>query len=252
MLEKIKEGKENAEWTTEFFSGLKYPELKVDLELVSQRDGKIISNKGGEVSIDDYKQNLEEELRDYSTAKFGKFQGREIMVGALARLSFNKNNKYKIDFSNPFHNNLAQAVEIFEFIKEAEEIIEKLLAGEIDTTIAKQSENATLKGTGAVEAPRGGLYHEIHLDEKGIVIYANIITPTVQNLTSIEKSAQALLNQTEDLKKKEKEKLLNMLVRAYDPCMSCATHALPGSLPLEVRILDSAGQLVERLSQGLD
>jgi len=51
------------------------------------------------------------------------------------------------------------------------------------------------------------------------------------------------------------EGLLNMVemaFRAYDPCMSCATHALPGSLPLEVRILDSAGQLVQRLSQGLN
>lgn len=231
LLGKIKKTRENAEWAVEFFSGLKYPELKVDLELVSQKDGKIVSNKGGEVSIDDYKQNLEEELRDYSTAKFGKFQGREIMVGALARLSFNKNNNYKIDFSNPFHNNLAQAIEIFEFTKQAEEIIKKLLAGETDATIAKPSENATLKGIGAVEAPRGGLYHEIHLDpaslgasEKGIVAYANIITPTVQNLTSIEKSAQTLINQTESLKKKEKEKLLNMLVRAYDPCITCSVH----------------------------
>jgi coenzyme F420-reducing hydrogenase alpha subunit len=224
LLEKIKETEKEAEWAVKLFSNLKYPKLKVDLELVFQKDGKIVSNRGTSVAIEEYKQNLEEELRDYSTAKFGKFQGREIMVGALARLSFDKNNDYKLDFNNPFHNNLAQAIEILEFTKQAEKIIERLLNIEMDAMIIKPSENAIRQGIGAVEAPRGGLYHEIHLDEKGIVTYANIITPTVQNLTSIEKSAQALINQTESLKKKEKEKLLNMLVRSYDPCITCSVH----------------------------
>jgi coenzyme F420-reducing hydrogenase alpha subunit len=75
-----------------------------------------------------------------------------------------------------------------------------------------------------VEAPRGGLYHEIHLNSEGIITYANIITPTVQNLTSIEKSANALLGQTKHLTNKEREKLLNMLIRAYDPCITCSVH----------------------------
>jgi len=232
LLEKIKKTEKEVEWAVKFFSELKYPELKVDLELVSQKDGKIVSNKTSDVDrktsdvdIKDYKQNLEEELRDYSTAKFGKFQGREIMVGALARLANVRHSVSNIlDFNNPFHNNIAQAVEIFEFSKEAEEIIEKLLTREMDSIIAKPSENATLKGIGAVEAPRGGLYHEIHLDEKGIITYANIITPTVQNLTSIEKSANALMEQFKDRPTKEKEKLLNMLVRAYDPCITCSVH----------------------------
>ncbi len=230
LLEKIKKTEKEAEWAVKFFSNLKYPELRVDLELVVQKDGKIVSNKGEKVSIGDYKQNLEEELREYSTAKFGKFQDREIMVGALARLSFKKNNDYlpaqagKLDFNNPFHNNLAQAIEIFEFTKQAEEIINKLLNTEMDATIAKPSENKTLIGIGAVEAPRGGLYHEIHLGEKGVITYANIITPTVQNLTSIEKSANALMEQFKDKPTKEKEKLLNMLVRAYDPCITCSVH----------------------------
>jgi len=184
----------------------------------------------------DYKQNLEEELREYSTAKFGKFQGREIMVGALARLSLSNTECLtvqhsvfdKLDFNNPFHNNLAQAIEIFELSKEAEKIIEKLLAMEMEAKISTPDVDAgtsgVKRGIGAVEAPRGGLYHEIHLDEKGIITYANIITPTVQNLTSIEKSANALMEQFKDKPTKEKEKLLNMLVRAYDPCITCSVH----------------------------
>lgn len=229
LLKKLKATEKTAEWTAKFFSKLNYPKLSVDLELVVQKDNKIVSNKNiAGVSIKEYKQNIEEELRDYSTAKFGKFQGREIMVGALARLSVSgEGRRYKIDFNNPFHNNFAQAVEILQFHKEMREIIKKLLNMEMDVSASKPGFDVTSKpgfGIGAVEAPRGGLYHEIHLDEKGIITYANIITPTVQNLTSLEKSSQALLEQTKDLEIKQRERLLNMLVRAYDPCITCAVH----------------------------
>jgi len=239
ILKKLKETEDEAKWTAKFFSALKYPQLKVDLELVAQDDNKIISNKKANVSVKEYKQNIEEELRDYSTAKFGKFQNREIMVGALARLAIESplgGLAAKLDFQNPFHNNFAQAIEISLFHKKATEIIDKLLGMTLEAEIAKLAKddpsfsegpsfaNANLVGIGAVEAPRGGLYHEIHLDEKGIITYANIITPTVQNLTSIEKSAKALLEQHKEKDQKEKERLLNMLVRAYDPCITCSVH----------------------------
>ncbi|MBU1160077.1 nickel-dependent hydrogenase large subunit, partial [Patescibacteria group bacterium] len=204
-LEKLKEGLEKtqkaAEWTSEFFSKLEYPKLKVDLELVAQQEENIVSNKIGKVLIKEYKDNIEEELRDYSTAKFGKFQNREMMVGSLARLAVNgKKEKYDLDFQNPFYNNLAQAIEIEKFHKQAIELINKLLNLEMDSEIVSKGDpwkfqgSPLFRGIGAVEAPRGGLYHEIHLDEKGIITYANIITPTVQNLTSIEKSCQALID----------------------------------------------------------
>lgn len=239
LFNKLEKTEKTAEWTAEFFGKLKYPELKVDLELVAQKGDKIVSNKNVSISVKEYKQNIEEELRDYSTAKFGKFQGREIMVGALARLAhwstsnvdqIEQKTILKLDFQNPFYNNLAQAIEILQYHQKAREIIENLLETEMDTqttTVIDESNSTTVvesKGIGAVEAPRGGLYHEIHLDKKGIITYANIITPTVQNLTSIEKSAQALLEQTKDLETKERERLLNMLVRAYDPCITCSVH----------------------------
>jgi sulfhydrogenase subunit alpha len=224
LLKKLEETEAEAKWAEKLFGGLDYPALKIDLELVAQSGEKIISNKKAGVAINDYKQNIEEELRDYSTAKFGKFQGKEMLVGALARLALGDNKKYKIDFQNPFHNNMAQAIEIALFHKEAEEIIEKLLKMEMDANIVQPSATPSLKGIGAVEAPRGGLYHEIHLDEKGIITYANIITPTVQNLTSMEKSAQTLLEQHKNKEQKEKERLLNMLIRSYDPCITCSVH----------------------------
>lgn len=141
----------------------------------------------------------------------------------------------KIDFANPYHNNLAQAIEIVYFLKKAEDLVDKLLDMELDKNIVKPTKNPSLKGIGAIEAPRGGLYHEVHLNPStsrqmagrsgnNIIIYANIITPTVQNLTSIEKSAEALLEQQKNRSQEELERLLIMLVRAYDPCITCSVH----------------------------
>ena len=184
------------------------------------------------MSVRKYKKAIVEEVRDYSTAKFGSYRKREIMVGALARTSINgdkltaraKRFMKGLDFNNPFHNNPAQAIEIFHFHQEAIKLIELLFAGGMDQTIARPAENPPLKGIGAIEAPRGGLYLEVHLSEERKVIYANIVTPTVQNLTSIEKSAQALLDQNSACSKKEIKRLINMLIRAYDPCLTCSVH----------------------------
>ncbi len=227
LLVKLEKTKTAAEKTIQLFSSLKYPALKVDLELISQKDDKIISSKGGSSLIKNYKQDIEEEIKDYSTAKFGKYKKHEIMVGALARLANSmKPKEYKVDYQNPFHNNLAQAIEILLFHSEAKNIIRQLLGTELDDSIAVKPENVStpLIGIGSIEAPRGGLYHEIQLNEERIIVCANIITPTVQNLTSIEKSANALLERYKDRPSHEKEKLLEMLIRAYDPCITCATH----------------------------
>lgn len=230
LLDDLQKTASISEWALRLIRGIKFPNLKTNLELVAIKKGEIVSNKNNTVNIKEYKNHINEEVKNYSTAKFGKFQGREIMVGALARLALNKNaenykKKYMIDFNNPFHNILAQAIEIKKYHKLAEKIVKKLLEMEInDEPTAKISNIKAAVGIGAVEAPRGGLYHEIHLNEKGIITYANIITPTVQNLSSIEKSANDLLSQTQNKTEHERQKLLTMLVRAYDPCLSCSAH----------------------------
>ncbi len=230
LLEMLKKTKKAAEGTVKLFEKLDYPKLKVDLELVSQKDGQIVSNKNHETSaIKDYKTNIEETIKENSTAKFGKYKQREVMVGALARLAnLDTEKKSGLDYQNPFHNNLAQAVEIDLYHNQAQEIIGQLLKDDLKDTIAPKpldfSRDKPFIGIGAVEAPRGGLYHEFHFDNNGIITYANIITPTVQNLTSIEKSANALLEQFKDEAQEEKKRMLEMLVRAYDPCITCAVH----------------------------
>ena len=232
LLKKLAETEEAAQETVELCAGLNYPQLKVDLELVAQEDNSIVAVSSINIkgrkksSVRNYKDDVEEEIKDYSTAKFAKYKGKEALVGALARLAVygNYHKKYQIDFANPFHNNFAQAIEIGYYHQKAQELIEELLKSKLDSTIKRPSAKPPFKGIGTTEAPRGGLYHEVHFGKDKIITYANIITPTVQNLTSIEKSAQALLGQTKNRSRKELERLLVMLVRAYDPCITCSVH----------------------------
>jgi F420-non-reducing hydrogenase large subunit len=106
-------------------------------------------------------------------------------------------------------------------------------------------------GVGCVEAPRGTLTHHYTTDERGILTKVNLIVGTTNNnapiCMSVKKAAQGLIQ-----KGKVSEGLLNMVemaFRAYDPCFGCATHSLPGQMPMEVTLRDPQGQVIQRLSQ---
>jgi len=110
------------------------------------------------------------------------------------------------------------------------------------------------EGVGVVEAPRGTLIHHYQTDDRGVVQKVNLIVATVQNNPamnmSVKRAAQGLIKKGTVVS----EGLLNMVemaFRAYDPCFGCATHTLPGQMPLEVVIHDSSGEVVERLSRNL-
>jgi len=110
------------------------------------------------------------------------------------------------------------------------------------------------EGVGIVEAPRGTLTHHYITDEKGVIKKCNLIVGTTNNhaalFMSVRKAAADLIKPGVKIT----EGLLNrieMAWRPYDPCMSCATHALPGQLPLEVTIYDAQGNEVKKLNQGI-
>jgi F420-non-reducing hydrogenase large subunit len=112
--------------------------------------------------------------------------------------------------------------------------------------------NTPDEGVGSVEAPRGTLTHHYWTDENGILTKVNLIVGTTNNnapiAMSINKAAKTLITKGTVVT----DGLLNrveMAFRNYDPCMSCATHSLPGQMPLEVVIRDADGNEVERLSQ---
>ena len=108
-------------------------------------------------------------------------------------------------------------------------------------------------GIGSVEAPRGTLVHHYEADERGIVTRVNIVVGTTHNhapiALSIRKAAAGFIRAgvlvTEGVLNR-----IEMAIRSYDPCLSCATHALPGRMPLEVTVRDSAGEVVSRQTRG--
>jgi len=108
------------------------------------------------------------------------------------------------------------------------------------------------EGVGIVEAPRGTLIHHYQTDDKGIITKCNLIVATQNNAAainmSVEKAAKSLIHKGE-----VPEGILNMVemgLRAYDPCHACATHSLPGRMPLELNVYNSKGDLVRRLRRG--
>ncbi len=103
------------------------------------------------------------------------------------------------------------------------------------------------EGVGSVEAPRGTLYHHYATDERGILQRVNLIVGTTNNYApismSIRKAAFGLIKRGSEIT----DGVLNrieMAFRAFDPCFGCATHSLPGKMPLEVQVFDSDGRLL--------
>ena len=108
------------------------------------------------------------------------------------------------------------------------------------------------EGVGSVEAPRGTLTHHYFTDERGILTEVNLIVGTTNNnapiAMSVKKAAQNLIQKGQVVT----EGLLNMVemaFRAYDPCFGCATHSLPGQMPLEVTVRDPSGRVLQRLER---
>lgn len=156
----------------------------------------------------------------------------------------------------PVHFRLATHwARLIELLYAAERMLELVLDPEItDPNVRIVVTNTPTEGIGSVEAPRGTLTHHYKTDENGILTDVNMIVGTTNNnapmAMSIKKAAKGLIKGGE-----VSEGLLNMIemaFRNYDPCMSCATHSLPGQMPLEVQIKDSDGNLIETRSQYVD
>jgi F420-non-reducing hydrogenase large subunit len=155
----------------------------------------------------------------------------------------------------PVHHTLATHwARLVELLYAAERLLELSTDPEItDPHVRNIPTEKPDEGVGIVEAPRGTLTHHYITDERGIVKKANLIVGTTNNYApisiSIKKAARALITKGTVVS----EGLLNMVemaFRPYDPCFGCATHTLPGQMPLEVRIYDAAGNLKDVLSRG--
>ena len=154
----------------------------------------------------------------------------------------------------PVHHRLATHwARLVELLYAAERMLELAQDPEItNPDVRPVVKNKPDEGVGSVEAPRGTLTHHYWTDEKGILTRVNLVVGTTNNYAplamSVKNTATSLIQKGTVIT----EGLLNrveMAFRSYDPCMSCATHSLPGQMPLEVTIRDVDGNVVEQLSQ---
>ncbi len=157
------------------------------------------------------------------------------MVGALARLNKSADqlmpqakklfttSRLNLPSTNPFDNIIAQAVEINHYLEVAKKKLNSITNSDLENINFKVEPKAG-EGVGAVEAPRGVLYHYYKTDKKGNIIKADIITPTASFMLSLEEDADKLVKLNKDQPEVNLNKLAESLIRAYDPCLTCSVH----------------------------
>jgi F420-non-reducing hydrogenase large subunit len=190
----------------------------------------------------------------YKATPLSRLNAADGMVTPLAQVEYER--FYDTLGGKPVHHTLATHwARLIELLYATEHWLE--LAGDAEITGKEYRVLPTktpTEGVGSVEAPRGTLTHHYTTDERGILTKVNLIVGTTNNnapiCMSVKKAAQALIRKG----KVVNEGLLNMVemaFRAYDPCFGCATHSLPGQMPLEVTLRDEQGCVIERFSQSL-
>ncbi len=241
------------EETVRFFEEHRMPDFDRPTKYCSIRDddeyalydGLLYSRDNPPLEVQRYKEFIAENVVSYSTAKQVHSGDSTIMVGALARINNNYasiSEEAKVAAerlglvplcTNPFMNNIGQVVECVHSIHDSLKILDILDANLSSAPFSKDGKGGLPpiepregNGVGVVEAPRGSLYHEYGIDDKGIIKSANCIIPTAQNLLNIEKDIEAIVPSILEFPKGDIERRLEMLVRAYDPCISCSTHFL--------------------------
>jgi sulfhydrogenase subunit alpha len=201
-------------------------------------DEIVVLSGGAEESVRaaDYRALTNEQAVPHSHAKHSTFRGRPFMVGSLARLAINsgklsaraveamKAMKLALPSANPMDNNKAQAVELIFDIEHALETVERLLASGLKEEARAPVVPKAGVGTAVTEAPRGLLFHSYAYDGQGRLVSADVITPTALNAASVESHLRSTVEQDAGTDAAVLRKKLEMIVRAYDPCISCSVH----------------------------
>lgn len=188
----------------------------------------------------------------YCATPLSRLNAADGMATPLAQAEYVR--FYEALGGKPVHHTLAAHwARVIELLYAAERMLELAQDEEItDPNVRAIPTQTPTEGIGIVEAPRGTLTHHYVTDERGILTQVNLVVGTTNNYApitlSIKKAASSLIHKgtviTDGLLNK-----VEMAFRSYDPCFSCATHSLPGQMPLEVVIRDVEGKVMERLSQ---
>ena len=244
LAEKLKWGRDAALETVRWTAQLPFPDFEQDYEFIALRhpaeypfnEGRLVSNKGLDIAVQEYEDHFEEQHVSYSNALHSVLKERgAYFVGPLARynLNFDRLSPLAQEAAraaglsplcrNPFQSIIVRSVEVLYAFDEALRIIEQYERPE-HPAIELQPRAST--GYAITEAPRGILYHRYRLDDEGLILDAKIIPPTSQNQKTIENDLRHYVEQAIDLPEDQLTWQCEQAIRNYDPCISCATHFL--------------------------
>ncbi len=244
-------------WKCQFKQDINVKFLSLTDKNYSFLDGVVKTSDGETVSEEQFGERLKRRTIPYSQAT-GYFFGEALhMVGALARINLNQESlhpKTKQDAQkalavfpsqNIYHNNLAQAIEMLHAVDSSIDLINEYQAepekpqsvilasgarpGSVpdsDSGPARMTNEISKTGIGLIEAPRGTLFHKMEITSDGKIKQGKIIVPTGQNQIGIEHAIREYVTNNIDQPKEILSHEIEKLIRAYDPCMSCATHFL--------------------------
>ena len=193
-----------------------------------------------------------EESGVFRVAPLARLNAADGVATPLAQEAYEK--MYEVLGGKPVHSTLAfHWARLVEALYASERVLELARDPELTSPdIVNLPTRTPKEGIGVVEAPRGTLIHHYQTDDRGILTKVNLIVATQNNSAainmSVEKAAKSLIK-----KGNVPDGILNMIemaFRAYDPCHACATHSLPGGMPLEVNVYNSKGDLVKKLKRG--
>ncbi|HSB11763.1 MAG TPA: Ni/Fe hydrogenase subunit alpha, partial [Blastocatellia bacterium] len=244
LRERLNWARDEAIRLVKWVSTFPFPDFEQDYEFVSLRhdaeypfnEGRLVSNKGLDISPRDYDDHFVEEHVEHSNALHSTLRtGDSYFVGPMARYSLNFDKLSSIareaalsaglgaTCRNPFKSIIVRAVETLYAIDEALRIIDQY---ELPERPAVEAEARAATGFACTEAPRGLLYHRYRIDGGGLILDAKIVPPTSQNQKTIERDLWSFVPQHLDLSNDKLTWQCEQAVRNYDPCISCATHFL--------------------------
>lgn len=243
-VDDLKWARDTAVETARFVSSFDFPELEHDYEFVSLRheseypmnEGRIVSNKGIDIQIDDFYDVFEEQHVEHSTSLHSVVRERgAYLVGPLARYSLNfdkltpaaqevaKECGLSSTCNSPFKSIIVRSIETIYACEEALRVIADY--EKPDRPFVEVTPKAGI-GHGCTEAPRGLLYHRYEIDDGGLIRDAKIVPPTSQNQKTIENDLVKFIPDNLDLPQDMLTWQCEQAVRNYDPCISCSCHFL--------------------------
>ncbi|MDQ3861911.1 MAG: nickel-dependent hydrogenase large subunit [Actinomycetota bacterium] len=224
------------EWDASLVRNTDYLGLRNDTRF-DFLEGDVLNSNGRRIAREEFKDYLRYVQIPHSHAEGYQFSdtGEDYLVGALARINLNRDLLHPrtsddaasslsaFPSNNVYHNNLAQAIEILQCVDDAIDILRTIELAD-EKPVRSQTRAGT--GVGLIEAPRGLLYHMAKINEEGIVEDYDVIVPTAQNQINIENDLKDYFNENLDKDEQTLRVRAESIVRAYDPCMSCATNFL--------------------------